>query len=102
MAGRVDTGDIFQFAVRAKLDDALYEAASSLKGGEISSPVTQSDGVHLIVMIKHRFPVPQSFDEASNRVWTDFKKDAQAKVRAANLAYLRSRADILVAPEYRH
>jgi parvulin-like peptidyl-prolyl isomerase len=101
-AGRVDTGDIFQFAVRAKLDDALYEAASSLKGGEISSPVTQSDGVHLIVMIKHRFPVPQSFDEASNRVWTDFKKDAQAKVRAANLAYLRSRADILVAPEYRH
>ena len=101
-AGRVDTGDIFQFAVRAKLDDALYEAASSLPAGAVSSPVTQSDGVHLIVMIKHRFPVPQSFEEASNRVWTDVKKDAQTQVRAANLAYLRSRADIVVAPEYQH
>jgi parvulin-like peptidyl-prolyl isomerase len=100
-AGRVDTGDIFQFAVRAKLDDALYQAALSLPGGAVSSPVTHSDGVHLIVMIKHSFPVAQSFEEASNRVWTDVKKDAQAQVRAANLAYLRSRADIVVAPEYR-
>jgi parvulin-like peptidyl-prolyl isomerase len=101
-AGRVDTADIFQFAVRAKLDDALYEAASSLPAGAVSSPVTQSDGVHLIVMIKHSFPVPQSFEQAGNRVWTDLNKDAQTQVRAANLAYLRSRADILVAPEYRH
>ncbi len=98
----MDTADIFQFAVRAKLDDALYEAASSLPAGAVSSPVTQSDGVHLIVMIKHSFPVPQSFEQAGNRVWTDLNKDAQTQVRAANLAYLRSRADILVAPEYRH
>ena len=99
-AGHADTGDIFQFAVRAKVDDALYNAILPLKDGEVSDPVVESDGVHLVAMIKHRFPVPQSFEEASNNVWTDVKKDAQAKVRAANLAYLRSLADIVVAPGY--
>jgi parvulin-like peptidyl-prolyl isomerase len=101
-AGHIDTGDIFQFAVRAKLDEVLYAAAAPLRSGEVSAPVTRGDGVHLIVMLKHRFPVPQTFEEASNRVWSDLKQDAQAKVRAANLAYLRSRAEILIAPEYRH
>jgi len=99
-AGHVDTGDIFQFAVRAKVDDPLYHALLPLKDMEVSEPVAQDDGVHLIVMIKHRFPVPQSFEEASNRVWSDVKNEAQAKVRSANLAFLRSRADIVVAPEY--
>jgi parvulin-like peptidyl-prolyl isomerase len=99
-AGQVDLGDIYQFAVRAKLDDALYNALLPLKGGEISDPVDESDGVHLVAMIKRRFPVPQTFDQASNRVWTDLKGEAQAKVRTANVAYLRGRADIVVAPDY--
>jgi PPIC-type PPIASE domain len=99
-AGHIDSGDIFQFAVRAKLDDALYQTAAPLKSGEVSDPVTRSDGVHLIVMIQHRLPVPQTFEQASDRVWSDLKKEAQAKVQAANLAYLRSRADIMIAPEY--
>jgi parvulin-like peptidyl-prolyl isomerase len=99
-AGHIDTGDIFQFAVRAKLDEALYQAAAPLKSGEVSEPVTLSDGAHLIVMIQHRLPVPQTFEQASDRVWSDLKKEAQAKVQAANLAYLRSRADIVIAPEY--
>jgi hypothetical protein len=98
-AGHVDTGDIFQFAVRAKTDDSTYKATLPLKEGEVSEPLEQSDGIHLIVMIKHRFPVAQNFEEASNRVWSDLKNEAQAKVNAANIAYLRSRADIIVAPE---
>lgn len=98
-AGHVDTGDIFQFAVRAKADDAIYNATLPLKAGEVSEPLEESDGLHLIVMIKHLFPVAQNFDEASNRVWTDIKNEAQAKVNAANIAYLKSRADIIVAPE---
>jgi parvulin-like peptidyl-prolyl isomerase len=99
-AGHADTGDIFQFALRAKLDDALYQATLPLHDGEVSDPVEESDGVHLVAMIKHRFPIGQTFEEASNQVWTDVKKEAQAKVRSANLAYLRSRADIMTAPEF--
>jgi parvulin-like peptidyl-prolyl isomerase len=98
-AGRADTGDIFQFALRAKLDDALYQATLALHDGEVSDPVPESDGVHVIVMIKHRFPVQQTLEEASNQVWTDVKKEAQANVRTANLTFLRSRADIIVTPE---
>jgi hypothetical protein len=97
-AGHADTGDIFQFALRAKLEDTLYQATLPLHDGEVSDPVPETDGVHLIVMIKHRFPVQQTFAEASNQVWTDVKKEAQAKVRSANLTYLRSRADIILAP----
>ena len=99
-SGHGDTGDIFQFAVRAKVDDALYSAIAPLKDGEFAGPIVQADGVHLIAMVKHRFPVPQTFEEAANLVWTDYKKDAQAKVRAANIAYLRSLADIVVAQGY--
>jgi parvulin-like peptidyl-prolyl isomerase len=98
-AGHADTGDIFQFALRAKLDDTLYQATLPLHDGEVSDPVAEGDGVHVIVMVKHRFPVKQTFEEASNQVWTDVKKEAQAKVRSANLTYLRSRADIILAPE---
>jgi parvulin-like peptidyl-prolyl isomerase len=99
-AGHADTGDIFQFALRAKLDDLLYQATLALHDGEVSDPVPESDGVHVVVMIKHRFPVQQTFEEASNQIWTDVKKEAQAKVRSANLTYLRSRADIILAPEF--
>jgi hypothetical protein len=99
-SGHVDTGDIFQFAVRAKTDDATYNATLPLKDGEVSDPIPLADGVHLVAMIKHRFPVAQSFEEANNRVWTDVKNEAQARVNAANLAYLRSRADIIVDAEY--
>jgi parvulin-like peptidyl-prolyl isomerase len=99
-AGHADTGDIFQFALRAKFDDTLYQATLPLHDGEVSDPVPESDGVHLVVMIKHRFPVQQTFEEAGNQVWTDVKKEAQAKVRSANLSYLRSRADIILAPEF--
>lgn len=99
-AGQVDLGDIYQFAVRAKLDDALYSALLPLKDGEISDPVDESDGVHLIAMIKRRYAVPLTYEQASSRVWNDVKLAAEAKVRNANLEYLRSRADIVVAPDY--
>jgi parvulin-like peptidyl-prolyl isomerase len=98
-AGHTDLGDIFEFAVRAKADDALYNALSPLKDGEISDPIDESDGIHLIAMIKRRLPVSQTFAQASNRVWADVKREAEAKVRAANLAYLHGRADIVVAPD---
>jgi PPIC-type PPIASE domain len=99
-AGHTDLGDLFEFAVRAKVDVALYNALSPLKDGEISNAVDESDGAHLVAMITRRLPVSQTFAEASNRVWADVKRDAEAKVRDANLVYLRGRADIVVAPDY--
>jgi hypothetical protein len=99
-AEHVDTGDIYQFALRAKVDDTLYRATLPLHDEEVSDPVQESDGVHVIAMVKHRFPVPQSFEQASNQLWMDVRKEAQEKVLTANLNYLHSRADISVAPEF--
>jgi hypothetical protein len=100
-AGRVDTGEIFEFAAKAKLTREIYAAAATLQGGQVSVPIPQNDGVHLVVMLEHRMPVREDYAAAADRVWTDYKNDAQARVREANVRYLRARADILLSPEAR-
>jgi hypothetical protein len=52
-------------------------------------------------MIEHRVPVRKDYAAAADQVWTDYKNAAQARVREANVRYLRSRADILLSPEAR-
>lgn len=98
--GKVDTEDIFEFAVHAKLDDKLWAAASPLNAGEVSEPVEDTDGVHLIYVQTRRHAVAQGFEAAANQVWTDYKAAAQARVNKGNLEYLRKRADILIASDY--
>ena len=100
-SGHVDTGDIFEFAAKAKLGAEVYAAAATLQGGQVSDPIPQSDGVHVVVMVEHRMPVQEDYAAAADKVWNDFKNDAQAQVREAEVRYLRSRADILLSPEAR-
>ena len=100
-AGHVDTGEIFEFAARAKLAREIYAAAATLQGGQVSEPIRQNDGAHVVVMIEHRLPVREDYAAAADQVWTDYKNEAQARVRDANVRYLRSRADILLSPEAR-
>lgn len=96
-SGHIDTGDVFDFSARARLDPQVFEVASRLGAGQISEPVMVEDGVHVVVMLKRDPPRQRSFDEVRNEVWTDLKKDAQDQVRAANLKYLASKADIRIA-----
>ena len=100
-AGQVDTGEVFEFAAKAKLGTEVYAAAATLQGGQVSDPIPQSDGVHLVVMLEHRMPVQEDYAAAADKVWNDFKNDAQAQVREAEVRYLRSRADILLSPDAR-
>ena len=100
-AGHADTGEIFEFAAKAKLAPSVYAAAAALHGGEVSDPIRQSEGVHVIVMLEHRMPVQEDYAAAADKVWTDYKIDAQTRVREANVRYLRSRADILLSPDAR-
>jgi len=97
-SGHVDTGDVFDFAARARLEPAVFAAASRLQDGQVSDPVEASDGWHVVVMVKRVFPAQRPFEEVSNEVWRDLSEDAKRRVRAANLKYLRGRADILVTP----
>jgi hypothetical protein len=100
-AGHVDTGEIFEFAARAKLAREIYAIVATLPGGQASEPILQSDGVHVVVMLEHRMPVREDYAAAADQVWTDYKNEAQARVREANVRYLRSRAEILLSPEAR-
>jgi parvulin-like peptidyl-prolyl isomerase len=100
-SGHVDTGDIFEFAAKAKLGAPVYAAAAMLHGGEVSDPIQQSDGVHVVVMLEHRMPAQQDYAAAADKVWTDYKSAAQTRVLEGNVAYLRSRADILLSDDAR-
>jgi hypothetical protein len=46
-------------------------------------------------------PVQEDYAAAADKVWNDFKNDAQVQVRDAEVRYLRSRADILLSPDAR-
>lgn len=100
-SGQVDTGEVFEFAAKAKLGAEVYAAAAELQGGQVSDPIPQGDGVHVVVMLEHRMPVQQDYAAAADKVWNDFKNDAQAQVREAEVRYLRSRADILLSADAR-
>ncbi len=96
-SGHVDTGNVFDFAARARLDPAVFAAAGKLATGQVSDPVPTADGIHVVVMIKRVPPAQRGFAEVSNEVWRDVSEEAKRKVRANNLHYLRSKADIQVA-----
>jgi hypothetical protein len=98
-AGHVDTGQIFEFAAKAKVSADVYAAAATLQAGQVSDPIPQSDGVHVVVMLEHHLPVQEDYAAAADRVWADFKKDALARGRDAEVRYLRSRADLLLSSD---
>jgi hypothetical protein len=43
----------------------------------------------------------RSFAQARDAVMQDYKKEEQTRVETANLKYLKGKADIRLAPEYR-
>jgi len=100
-SGKLDRGDLFDFAVRIKLSPALYAAAEKLNARQASEPIKEGDDFHVLLMEKRQAPPERSFAEARDAVLQDYKKDEQARVETANLKYLKSKADIQLAPEFR-
>lgn len=97
-SGHIDTGNIFDFSAKARLDANVFAAASKLAPGQVSEPIVAMDGnVHVVVMIQRAPPLQRPFSDVGNEVWADLKKDAQQQVRTANLKYLRTKANILSA-----
>jgi parvulin-like peptidyl-prolyl isomerase len=97
---RKTNGEEFYFAARIHLGDPLFNAAKALKSGQASAPITTPDGVHVLAMTANKPPVQQSFADARDKVLGDYKKDAETRLETAELAYLKGKADILIAPGY--
>lgn len=94
-------GEEFYFAAKIHLGDKLFAAAKALKGGQASDPIVDASGVHVLWMEKNTPPVPLTFEEAREKLTQDYLKAAQARIEKSDEKYLRRKADIEIAPEYR-
>jgi hypothetical protein len=100
VSGKPDLGDIFDFAAQERLQPKVYAAVKKLEAGQVSDPVSDSDGIHIVTMTRRKVPEALDFNSVRERVWSDIKTEAQDRIRNATYSYLRSKADILAADSY--
>jgi parvulin-like peptidyl-prolyl isomerase len=100
-SGRVNDGEEFYFAAKIHLGDKLFNLAQALPSGAVSDPQAMPDGVHILAMVKNTMPVALGFADARENVFFDFKKAEEKKLQDADEKYLRAKADIQIAKEYR-
>ncbi len=97
-SGRMDDTEQLDFAVKLHLGDKLYKFAAQMRDGEVSDPIQDADGMHILVMVRHEFPKVVDFSAVRDRVYLDFRAAASARATQENLSLLRSQAQILLAP----
>ena len=95
------TGEEPDFAAKLHLGAKLYAVADKLGDGEVSEPVQDADGVHVLIMQHRRAPVFTTYDDVRNNVYTDYVAAQKAQAKADNLTFLRRNAQILLAPGLR-
>jgi PPIC-type PPIASE domain len=99
-SGKV-VGEEFYFAAKIHLGDALFEAARNLPDGGVSAPLQQGGQIHVLSMVKNTKPVPFDFAAARDRVLSDYRNDAIGHLRTGDEAFLRKRANVLIADDIR-
>jgi hypothetical protein len=100
-AAGIAPGEEFYFAAKIHLGDTLFEAARNLPDGGVSAPIAGPNGTHVLYMFKNTRPVPMDFAAARDRVLNDYRNDAIAHLRTGDEAFLRKRANILIADDLR-
>ena len=96
-----DAHEEFYFAAKIHLGALLFEVARNLPDGGVSVPVAVADAIHVLYMIKNRKPVPFDFDAARDQVLTDYRNEAIGHLRTGDEAFLRKRANVLIADDIR-
>lgn len=86
------------FAAKLHLGPQLYQVATALSSGEVSDPVIQSDGVHVLVMQQRQPPSVEDFPAAKTQVYNDYRLAQIDQAVRQNLQYLRSQAQIVLGP----
>jgi hypothetical protein len=97
-SGRMDDNEQPDFAAKLHLGDRLYAVAAQLRDGEISDPVLDSDGMHILVMVRHEFPKVSQFGAVRDRVYLDWRSAQTRQAQEENAHLLRAQAQILIAP----
>lgn len=86
------------FAARIHLGDKLFQVASGMSGGQVSDPIDDADGVHVLVMMQRLPTQPQDFPAARATVYNDYRIAQKDLAIKNDLQFLRSQAQILLAP----
>lgn len=94
-------GDEFYFAAKIHLGDTLFASARELADGTVSAPIALADGVHILEMQSNRRPVPFDFAAARAQVLSDYRNRAIDRLKASGEAFLRRRANVLIADDMR-
>jgi parvulin-like peptidyl-prolyl isomerase len=100
LVNKNDCESNFYFAIQIHLGEQLYEAAKELATGAISTPIRSGDGLHILQMINNTAPVPESYSNARDQVWGDYRTYREAQIRTGTMRFLRHRAKILIASDY--
>jgi parvulin-like peptidyl-prolyl isomerase len=91
----------FYFAAKIHLGDTLFEAARNLPDNGVSAPIHTADGIHILYMLKNSKPAPFDFPMARDRVLNDYRNEAIGHLRESDEAFLRKRANVLIAADVR-
>ncbi len=94
-------GDEFYFAAKIHLGDPLFAAAKDLAEGTVSRPIRLADEIHVLDMQANKHPVPFEFNAARAQVLNDYRNEAIDKLKSSGEAFLRRRANLLVADDLR-
>jgi parvulin-like peptidyl-prolyl isomerase len=90
----------YYFALQFRLGAPLFDAIHNLPVGGVSEPVTLPDGIHIVQVEMNGRPKPYTFEQAHAQIGSDYNAEARDKRMANTVAFLRSRAKILIAPDY--
>jgi len=90
----------YYFALQFRLGAPLFDAIRNLAAGAVSEPVMLPDGIHIVQVEMNNRPKPYTFEQARAQIGSDYNAEARDKRIANTIAFLRSRAKILIAPDY--
>jgi parvulin-like peptidyl-prolyl isomerase len=97
-SGRMRFGNEPDFAAKLHLGPTLYPAATRLTEGQVSDPVADTDGLHVLIMEQRRMPTIADFASARTAVYADYREDIAKAAQHENVKILRGQAQIILAP----
>jgi parvulin-like peptidyl-prolyl isomerase len=91
----------FYYLAKAHLGEKLFPAVKDLDAGQVSDPVLEEDGYHIVQVLSNTKPQQQSFEEARKEVPTLYSNSEKARVMKNMMSFLRNRSTILIADDYK-
>jgi parvulin-like peptidyl-prolyl isomerase len=100
-AGEYEGDEAYPFA-KAHLGEEVFDVVVKLETGAVSDPIQQDDGYHVVQVVKHTKPTPQSFEQARSQVEFAYTNAEKARLLHNMFKFLRGRSTILITDEYKN